>query len=343
MDSNTADRPVNLIIRFPFKRPADFRPPTITEHSHRTLEEQVWRYLLSIPGQRQPLDILSEIEEDEVTFDWGLLAQELSAPLHDVLAAAASLFERHVGRSLKLADSEVQITARSAVEQFTAYTREAQQSPPKAAASKSPKEDSGSGLDDPVDTQDLENAGLRSVESLGGQSEAPSPVVELSTTTPPAETSLEASIREAVDSDHSMRTASAVAARISLAQRSMEPDRGAAMSYQGRNRESPLSFRGSPMEPRSLQQWRNESGGRVESVRMRSAEASAEASASKQVDPNVSEVQIAGDPVEEQKSASSMGSFSDLSDSSITESALQDALISEAMNASTTGMSSMLR
>ncbi|ORX67531.1 hypothetical protein DL89DRAFT_294688 [Linderina pennispora] len=246
MDTGSADRPVNIIFRFPFKRPEAFPQPTLVAPAPTPLDEQVWRYLLTAP-QGRPLEILAEIEEDEVTFDWGLLAHDLNVPLHKVLAAAAMLFERHTGRSLKLEDSEVQMSARAAAEQ----------------ASRSP------GTPDAPE-EPLADAGLRSVESLGTRT--PSPAVGLSTRTPEEDRSI------GQPEDHSMKTAPAA------------------------------------------------------SVRMRSVGGPA--------DPNVAEVQLAEEPSEEK--ASSLGSFSDLSDSSITESALQDALISEALNAST-GMSSMLR
>ncbi|KAI7826637.1 hypothetical protein BX661DRAFT_198676 [Kickxella alabastrina] len=192
------------------------------------LEEQVWRSLCTLPGFDQPCDILGELEHDQVTFDWELLADTLNVPLKDVFEAASNLFREHMGRPLTLMDEgSFQInTARRAAREEERNSKSV-----------------GSG--------DFRQADMRSVESVGRTDEEEgsgpgSPVVELHTITPDG-------------------------------YEATEDDEGGSM------RQSMI----------------------------------AEAMASRGT------------------SASSSSSFSDLSEGSLTESAMQDALISEAMNGST--------
>ncbi|KAJ1718111.1 hypothetical protein LPJ61_006846, partial [Coemansia biformis] len=91
MDVSSSERPVRVIFRYPFKRQVGFRAPTVTEGEPRTVEEQVWRCLVSLPGPDSPLGILAELEQDQVTFDWELLADTLQVPLTEVFEAVSSL------------------------------------------------------------------------------------------------------------------------------------------------------------------------------------------------------------------------------------------------------------
>ncbi|KAJ2658823.1 hypothetical protein IWW48_003810 [Coemansia sp. RSA 1200] len=109
------ERPVHIILRYPFKRPADFNPPQLAKAAEKwSLEEQVWRCLLSLPGPDRPQDILAELEQDEVTFDWELLATTLQVSLGQVFEAASNLFVQHLGRPLDIAEESIQFTRNSA-------------------------------------------------------------------------------------------------------------------------------------------------------------------------------------------------------------------------------------
>ncbi|KAJ2679228.1 hypothetical protein GGH99_005566, partial [Coemansia sp. RSA 1285] len=109
------ERPVHIILRYPFKRPADFSPPQLTKTGKKwSLEEQVWRCLLSLPGPDRPQDILAELEQDEVTFDWELLATTLEVTLGQVFEAASNLFVQHLGRPLDIAEESIQFTRNGA-------------------------------------------------------------------------------------------------------------------------------------------------------------------------------------------------------------------------------------
>ncbi|KAJ2674181.1 hypothetical protein GGH99_005995, partial [Coemansia sp. RSA 1285] len=109
------ERPVHIILRYPFKRPAGFSPPQLAKTGKKwSLEEQVWRCLLSLPGPDRPQDILAELEQDEVTFDWELLATTLQVTLGQVFEAASNLFVQHLGRPLDIAEESIQFTRNGA-------------------------------------------------------------------------------------------------------------------------------------------------------------------------------------------------------------------------------------
>ncbi|KAJ1662002.1 hypothetical protein IW140_000807 [Coemansia sp. RSA 1813] len=111
MDPQHKETPVHIIFRYPFKRPADFQPPQLKQTTEEwSLEEQVWRCLLSLPGPDRPQDILAELEQDEVTFDWELLASTLQVSLSQVFEAASNLFIQHLGRPLDIAEESIQFT-----------------------------------------------------------------------------------------------------------------------------------------------------------------------------------------------------------------------------------------
>ncbi|KAJ1729107.1 hypothetical protein LPJ72_005143 [Coemansia sp. Benny D160-2] len=109
------ERPVHIILRYPFKRPAGFSPPQLAKTGRKwSLEEQVWRCLLSLPGPDRPQDILAELEQDEVTFDWELLATTLQVTLGQVFEAASNLFVQHLGRPLDIAEESIQFARNGA-------------------------------------------------------------------------------------------------------------------------------------------------------------------------------------------------------------------------------------
>ncbi|KAJ2753344.1 hypothetical protein H4S06_003760, partial [Coemansia sp. BCRC 34490] len=109
------ERPVHIILRYPFKRPVDFSPPQLAKTGNKwSLEEQVWRCLLSLPGPDRPQDILAELEQDEVTFDWELLATTLQVTLGQVFEAASNLFVQHLGRPLDIAEESIQFARNGA-------------------------------------------------------------------------------------------------------------------------------------------------------------------------------------------------------------------------------------
>lgn len=94
-----------------------------------------------------PLDILAELEQDQVTFDWELLASTLKVTLSQVFEAASLLFFKHIGRPLQLSEEP---PVGSLVPRHESLGR-----PP------------SSSLDLPASTEDFDRAqGLRSVESL---------------------------------------------------------------------------------------------------------------------------------------------------------------------------------
>ncbi|KAJ2449512.1 hypothetical protein EV183_004856 [Coemansia sp. RSA 2336] len=278
MDSQqTVDKRVRLILRFPYKRPEDFVQPQVQPADPFSVEEQVWRCLLSLPGPDQPQDILAELEQDQVTFDWELLAETLKVPLAEVFEAASSLFYKHMGRPLELGEQGIQLTPAPplAVEQLLENTDESSSSSnarlrqaaqmTESIIVKEPAEygsdnASSHSTDHPANSREF--TGLRSVESLGNgeQAEAPgSPAVELSTATP--------------TNNHGSQQ---------LDSQSVELEQPTELLAQDHSNHK-----------------------------------------------------------QERRVSSSSSSFSDLSNSSLTESAMQDALISEGMNAST-AMSSLL-
>ncbi|KAJ1795667.1 hypothetical protein LPJ59_004215 [Coemansia sp. RSA 2399] len=118
MDPQHQENPVHVIFRYPFKRPADFQPPQLKQTAEEwSLEEQVWRCLLSLPGPDRPQDILAELEQDEVTFDWELLASTLQVSLSQVFEAASNLFVQHLGRPLDIVEESIQYTRNTEREQ----------------------------------------------------------------------------------------------------------------------------------------------------------------------------------------------------------------------------------
>ncbi|KAJ1878765.1 hypothetical protein LPJ57_003229 [Coemansia sp. RSA 486] len=275
------DPPVHVIFRYPFKRPASFVEPTVTSSITYTLEEKVWRFLRALPGPDQPGDILAELEQDQVTFDWELLATTLQEPLARVFEAASNLFNRHMGRPLVLlADS----SSLGGAGLQTNYVR--------AAVVGSSELTDGEGAE-VAGSRDFERAGLRSVESLGRSQESGSPVVGLSMVTPRDEKTegsllLAEQSPDGVEEDDAMRQsliAEAMAERVQ--QHVVGVRSGAPLAT---IRESPATATERP----------------------------------------------------EAGSSSRSSSFSDLSsNNSLTESAMQDAMLAETMNGSTV-MSSIL-
>ncbi|KAJ2830743.1 hypothetical protein FBU31_002436 [Coemansia sp. 'formosensis'] len=323
MNSQTEDTPVHVIFRFPFKRPTDFQPPKLAPASPLTLEEQVWRCLISLPGPDRPQDILAELEQDQVTFDWELLASTLQVPLSDVFVAASNLFQQHIGRPLTLVEDSVPMLARhsvlpsSEVAQDAVYSQQQRSLVPRHELTRTQSQHSS--LDAPANAKDFEQAGLlQSVESLDNgvaRAGSSSPVVELDTATP------DNAYRSRYDAGSEHR------------------------SLAGANVESDLSMRTAPnpVIPRSFTSELGDEDGMRQSL-------IAEAMASRVHHPSRREasgqrphppVATTGNAAPNGKPASTSSSFSDLSNSSLTESAMQDALISEAMNAST-AMSSLL-
>ncbi|KAJ2764424.1 hypothetical protein IWQ56_004489, partial [Coemansia nantahalensis] len=319
---------VRVVFRFPFRRPVGFRAPTVADAGPRTVEEQVWRCLLSLPGPGGPVAVLAELEQDQVTFDWELLADTLGVPLSAVFEAASSLFEKHIGRPLAMAE-----------ESLSSARQPGTLGPTSGAASSSgagsgPEETDDPGepeglaenlagsLDSPAGSADLGRAGLRSVESLGmmAPDEPQSPAVELSSATPRAGNSGE---QIDVGSSHERRAVEPLLAsrvRSGGQQRSDPADSGAAAAAAAAHLDMRQSMLADAMGSRMLP-------GRQPAPAATAA---------------TTTVTVAAEPrgATKPRPPSSSSSFSDLSNSSLTESAMQDALISEAMNAST--MSSLL-
>ncbi|KAJ2792048.1 hypothetical protein H4R20_006792, partial [Coemansia guatemalensis] len=224
MDQQREDAPVRVIFRFPFKRPEGFRAPEVLAADEWTVEERVWRCLLSLPGPDRPQDILAELEQEQVTFDWELLAQTLEVPLGEVFEAASALFERHMGRPLVQIEESIQFTsdkqqmesrvmeepqsesllpranepvasveggamslASGSIQQNTTQQHQQQQ---EKQYHTSASASSSHSLDNPANSQDFERTGLRSVESLGDgldrNNDPGSPAVELDAATPRA-------------------------------------------------------------------------------------------------------------------------------------------------------------
>ncbi|KAJ2850839.1 hypothetical protein IWW36_001563 [Coemansia brasiliensis] len=339
-NQQTVDKRVRLIFRFPYKRPEGFTQPQIQPADPFSVEEQVWRCLLSLPGPDQPQDILAELEQDQVTFDWELLAETLKVPLGKVFEAASSLFHKHMGRPLELGDQGIQLTpaAPLTAEQLLENTDKnsssssSNEQPQRVRAQlandlsesiivKVPEQAGGRGLsgevsshslDHPANSQDFERTGLRSVESLGNnehETQAPeSPAVELSIATPNNNSS----------SQHLEDSQS-----ISEVEQPTEVQLLGHESAQANDimRESMLA----------------------DAIGSRFLPSTRVARASPQTRVLQQHIQRQHTAKERRLSASSASSssFSDLSNSSLTESAMQDALISEGMNAST-AMSSLL-
>ncbi|KAJ2742694.1 hypothetical protein GGI20_004292 [Coemansia sp. BCRC 34301] len=322
MNSQSEDTPVHVIFRFPFKRPSEeFQLPRLVPAEPWTLEEQVWRCLLSLPGPDQPHDILAELEQDQVTFDWELLASTLQVPLTDVFVAASNLFQQHLGRPLELVEDSMQMLGRHSSRldhgskeqryeegggEGVAVCSEQRGFVPHHELKRDQSHESL--LDAPADARDFEQTGLQSVESLGNgiaRAGSSSPVVELNTATPDNEVH-----RSQVGADGAHEQAGSQRLNIQT-----EPD---------------------------LSDWRSRTSelGDEEDGMRQSLLAEAMASRVHQhQQPAHNPPPVSTRTGREPPTTSS--SFSDLSNSSLTESAMQDALISEAMNAST-AMSSLL-
>ncbi|KAJ2007825.1 hypothetical protein GGI04_000429 [Coemansia thaxteri] len=360
MSTPTEDTPVHVIFRFPFKRPRDFQPPRIAPGEAWSLEEQVWRCLLSLPGPDQPHDILAELEQDQVTFDWELLASTLHVPLADVFEAASNLFQQHIGRPLTLVEDSMQFASRHDTRNELDGDRVQSDGGTAVYTTRQPtnlpqhrRTPSQSSLDAPADASDFERAGLlRSVDSMGDGASpdgSTSPVVELDTATPNngrgsrqsgGGDEYEVSPEYNLGSDMSMRTApnptglpsyldsrQAILAqpRSASAPSEMDDDFGMRQSLIAEAMVSQVHY--------SSHRGRS-SGGLQQPYRLGSTDNTAAVATS-------AAAATVDNALPTAKPASSSSSFSDLSNSSLTESAMQDALISEAMNAST-AMSSLL-
>ncbi|KAJ1718618.1 hypothetical protein LPJ61_006545, partial [Coemansia biformis] len=296
------------------------------------------------------------LEQDQVTFDWELLADTLQVPLTEVFEAVSSLFEKHMGRPLAMGDESIQFAhqlpaaaerglSRQTAEMSSGSTEvPGQGSAVRGGAgelelgSESEPESNhgrvseqalaGRGGESPLvnssaGSAEIGHAGMRSVESLGmtAPDEPQSPAVELSSLTPRAGSSsdLTEEIRPATEE-----------------QRAPQPTGKASESSGGR-----------PIEPRLARRLRDSGQQRVsgktpEHVDMRQSML-ADAIGSQMLpdrSPAPAAEAAAATTAKKNPLSSSSSSFSDLSSSSLTESAMQDALIAEAMNAST--MSSLL-
>ncbi|KAJ2723180.1 hypothetical protein GGI07_002815 [Coemansia sp. Benny D115] len=279
MDSQQSqDPPVHIVLKFPFKRPENFQPPLIVTNPPISLDEQVWRCLCSLPGSDdRPQDILAELEMDQVTFDWELLADTLQVSMAQVFEAAQVLFEKHMGRPLRLVEDSST--------GFQIPNRRSIQIPRQSIEQQSTE------LENNVATVD----GMKSVESLGREEEddepGSSPVVALSTVTPPER-------NEDVDESRQSFGDSQYADRLVDGARNMSLDE-----------DTPDYLRQSLI---------------------------AEAMASRvHQQPFNQQQQNVPTKVSLSNISSKSSSFSDLSNTSLTESAMQDALLSEAMNGST--------
>ncbi|KAJ1823204.1 hypothetical protein LPJ56_000139 [Coemansia sp. RSA 2599] len=296
------DQPVHVILRFPFKRPDNFVEPKVTSDIEYSLEERVWRFLCSLPGPDQPRDILAELEQDQVTFDWELLAETLQIPLAQVFEAASELFQKHMGRPLELLEDSVGLqphyvrpdiagrsdTTGSAVPQVAGSVMAGDREAAEGVVVRSSVLSDGEGAEAPG-SSDFERTGLRSVESLGRSEGVASPAVELSTVTPRDEVSERSLMGRGEDADEMRQSLIAEAMADRVVRRATGP-RGPLDTIE----EMPATAHERPRP---------------------------------------------GQPAAASSSRSS--SFSDLSNNSLTESAMQDALLSEAMNGSTV-MSSIL-
>ncbi|KAJ2717003.1 hypothetical protein H4R19_000258 [Coemansia spiralis] len=328
------EQAVRVVFRFPFRRPEGFREPAVTDTGPRTVEEQVWRCLLSLPGSDGPQAILAELEQDQVTFDWELLAETLQVPLSAVFEAASSLFAKHMGRPLAMAEESIQLTHQQGTAHAPGQARITASSPstevpPAAPASRgsthrgdSETDEASQSRDSPADSVALGRAGLRSVESLGltSHDEPQSPAVELSSITPRAGSSSELAEDSASHSRHPMEPQLEHQLHNSGPAVVAADDNGGGVTVAAA---APFDMRQSMLA--------DAMGSRMLPDRRSLEGASATAAAPTTVEP----------PLDAKKPPpSTSSSFSDLSNSSLTESAMQDALISEAMNAST--MSSLL-
>ncbi|KAI9501120.1 hypothetical protein BX070DRAFT_229433 [Coemansia spiralis] len=398
MNVNNQDKSVHIIFRYPFKRPDGFQPPRIKPAIEEwCLEEQVWRCLLALPGPDSPEDILAELEQDQVTFDWELLASTLQVSLDEVFQAASNLFAQHLGRSLNLVEDSIQFTSnkqlhidsvdRIASDGRTFHTSSApvgihsagnelkvdvglqevhNSEPPAGTASVVRKRRSSLSLDLSPDASDFDRAGLRSVESLGGEGAedgSVSPVVNLNIATPDGTSDGQQSggkndsqIACQEDSDRSMQTASVKEPNIlsvtSDMMGSQQVHRNASPPANDKTTRIAASYSRDDDQMMRQSMLAEAMGSRLQPAEYgRNHHASSNSVPQRQrqqqqvLPPRfqsaTSTYSSSSGRVQNADSMASSSSFSDLSSSSLTESAMQDALISEAMNAST-AMSSIL-
>ncbi|KAJ2735952.1 hypothetical protein H4R23_002109 [Coemansia sp. Cherry 401B] len=310
------ERHVRVIFRFPFKRPADFQAPEIRPAEAPSIEEQVWRCLLSLPGPDQPQDILAELEHDQVTFDWELLATTLHVPLTEVFEAASSLFQQHMGRPLTLDSESIQFSAvppplpRASPDTGSRWTGDAEASVAKEgyhrdshvmSEGSARSSSSSRSLDNPASSRDFERTGMKSVESLGdglaASAEPRSPAVELSIATP----------------------------------------RDGGSQHEQQQNESPALPPQRSIEPRLTRRLRSSGQQRAhaDSDDVMRQSLLADAIGSQLLPAARRPVPPPPETANARRASSGSSSFSDLSNTSLTESAMQDALISEAMGSST--------
>ncbi|PIA17714.1 hypothetical protein COEREDRAFT_7306 [Coemansia reversa NRRL 1564] len=379
MDKQKNEAAVRVIFRFPFKRPKGFRAPEILSADEWTVEERVWRCLLSLPGPDRPQDILAELEQEQVTFDWELLAQTLEVSLGKVFEAASALFERHMGRPLVQIEESIQFTTdRQQAESKDTEESQLKSSLPIANVPVASLEDgdmsltresvlqnttqlhymqseqehsrsasvlSSHSLDNPANSRDFERTGLRSVESLGEgldrNNEPGSPAVELDVATPRAG----GSVQQLSVEDNGAATLDAIAdepigvfeeSGIPQTQRSVEPRLTRRLRDSHRSAFEKAPARTSIGDRPDMQQsmLADAIGSQFLPDRPRKQRFAVSQPVVRSSTNRPAEGAGNTDGTQKKPSSAS-SSFSDLSTSSLTESAMQDALISEAMNGST--------
>ncbi|KAJ1856335.1 hypothetical protein GGH12_001912 [Coemansia sp. RSA 1822] len=293
------DKRVRVIFRYPYTRPTDFSPPHI-HTAHVQLKEQVWRCLLSLPGPDSPHDILAELEHDKVTFDWELLAETLRVPLHDVFDAASSLFREHMGRPLAI-DESIQFMPNTGDVASRLHTE--------STHSVAPVAPSNAGMDSArhtsAHTSGLKAPGSAAPQMDDGASHGSSESGQMDSLARSRD--FERTEMRSVESVGDALTPGSPAVELRIA----TPTSTSQTEPMRRSVEPQLTHRV-----------------RTRHIDMRQSMADAMGS---QMLPQTRSVPQ--EPV--QRPISSSSSFSDLSNSSLTESAMQDALISEAMGTST--------
>ncbi|KAJ2078850.1 hypothetical protein H4R24_004185 [Coemansia sp. RSA 988] len=383
MDKPMEEPPVRVIFRFPFKRPEGFQAPEILAAEEWTVEERVWRCLLSLPGPDKPQDILAELEQEQVTFDWELLAQTLDVPLGEVFEAASALFERHMGRPLVQIEESIQFAAGkqqtgskstvepqpesllptvsepvasleggamsltgSSIRQDAVQQQELQRGQPQQQDEqyhRSTSALSSHSLDNPANSRDFERTGLRSVESLGDglerNNDPGSPAVELDIATPRAGGSsrqMDVEGDDGITSDAIGDKVTSDTGRSGYLQRLVEPRLTRRLRDNHRRAFEKAPDQTSAGDGADMRQ--SMLADAIESQFLPDKPRQQRAAMPQPVPrPPPNRATEGGGSADDtqKKPSSSSSSFSDLSSSSLTESAMQDALISEAMNAST--------